>query len=94
MLEKALAGFVVGFLFGFVLHRGGLVRHSRITGALLLRDFKAIKFMFFGLTVAMILYGLSDIAGVGAVPRVNPYMGIGHLIGGALFGIGMAIAGL
>ncbi len=94
MLKSVLAGLVIGLLFGFVLHRGGLVRYSRITGALLLKDLKAIKFMFFSLTVAMILYGFSNLAGVGALPRVNPYMGIGHLIGGILFGVGMGMAGL
>lgn len=88
-----LSGLIIGLLFGFVLHRGGLVRYSRIIGALLLRDLKAIKFMFLSLTVAMLLYGISDIAGVGAVPRVNPYMGIGHVIGGVLFGVGMGLAG-
>lgn len=89
-----IGGFLVGLLFGFTLHRTGLVRYSRIIGALLLKDFKAMKFMFFGLTVAMLLYGLSDLTGIGASPRVNPYMGKGHIIGGVIFGIGMAIGGL
>jgi hypothetical protein len=88
-----VSGLLIGFLFGFVLHRGGLIRYSRIVGTMLLRDLKAMKFMFFALTVAMLLYGLSDVLGVGAVPRVNPYMGIGHLIGGVIFGVGMGLAG-
>lgn len=90
----ALSGFIIGAMFGFVLHRGGLTRYSTIMGALLLRDFKAMNFMFTGIAVASLLYGLSDLAGLGVAPRINGYFGIGHIIGGILFGIGMATAGL
>lgn len=91
---KILSGLIIGAIFGFMLHRGGLVRYSRIVGALLLRDFKAMNFMFTGLAVAAILYGISDMANLGTVPRINGYFGVGHIIGGVLFGIGMAVAGL
>lgn len=87
-------GFLIGFLFGFVLHKGGLIRYSRIIGTLLLRDLKPMKFMFTGLAVALLGYGLSDLVGWGIVPRVNPYLGAAHLLGGVLFGIGMATSGL
>ena len=86
-------GFLIGFLFGFVLHKGGLIRYSRIIGTLLLRDLKPMKFMFTGLAVAMLGYGLSELLGLGITPRINPYIGAGHLLGGLLFGIGMAISG-
>ncbi len=68
-------GLLIGFLFGFVLHKGGLIRYSRIIGTLLLRDLKPMKFMFTGLAVAMLGYGLSELVGLGIVPRVNPYIG-------------------
>jgi hypothetical protein len=89
-----LGGFVTGFLFGFVLHRAGLVRYSRVIGVLLLRDLKALKFLFLSLTVAMLGYGISDLSGLGIVPRVNPYLGMGHILGGALFGVGMGVSSL
>ncbi len=88
------SGLLVGAVFGFALHRGGLTRYSRILGTLLLRDFKAMNFMFTGLAVAAILYGVFDLLNLGILPRVNGYFGAGHLIGGVLFGTGMAIAGL
>jgi uncharacterized membrane protein YedE/YeeE len=91
---KILSGLIIGAIFGFMLHRGGLVRYSRIIGALLLRDFKGMNFMFTGLAVAAILYGLSDLINLGIAPRINGYFGIGHVIGGILFGIGMGVAGL
>ena len=91
---KILSGLIIGALFGFMLHRGGLVRYSRIIGALLLRDFKAMNFMFTGLAVAALLFGISDLMNLSTIPRINGYFGIGHIIGGILFGIGMAVAGL
>lgn len=91
---KIFSGLIIGALFGFMLHRGGLVRYSRIIGALLLRDFKAMNFMFTGLAVAALLYGIFDLTGLGITPRINGYFGIGHIIGGILFGIGMGAAGL
>ncbi|OGW07645.1 MAG: hypothetical protein A2W75_02355 [Nitrospinae bacterium RIFCSPLOWO2_12_39_15] len=91
---KILSGLIIGAIFGFMLHRGGLVRYSRIIGALLLRDFKAMNFMFTGLAVASLLYGISDLLNLSTVPRINGYFGMGHIIGGILFGIGMAVAGL
>ena len=87
------AGLITGFLFGFVLHRGGLTRYSRIMGTLLLRDLKALKFMFTAVAVAALGYGLSEMAGLGIAPRVNPFMGWSHIVGGILFGVGMGISG-
>jgi hypothetical protein len=87
-------GFVIGFLFGFVLHRAGLVRYSRIIGALLLRDLKVLKFMFTGIAVALLGYGLSGLLGLELIPRINPYLGPAHLLGGILFGLGMGLSGL
>lgn len=91
---KALSGLLIGAIFGFILHRGGVVRYSRIIGTLLLRDLKAMNFMFTGLAVAALLYGISDLMNLGIVPRINGYFGTGHIIGGILFGIGMAVAAL
>ncbi len=91
---RMFSGLLIGAIFGFALHRGGLVRYSRIVGTLLMKDFKAMNFMFSGLAIAAILYGLFDILDVGIIPRVNGYFGIGHIIGGVLFGVGMGISGL
>jgi hypothetical protein len=87
-------GFIIGAGFGFALHRGGIIRYSRIIGTLLMRDLKPMNFMFTGVAVAALLYGISDFLELAAVPRINGYFGIGHIIGGVLFGTGMALAGL
>ncbi len=93
-MTTVLAGSITGFLFGFVLHHGGLTRYSRIMGTLLLRDLKAMKFMFTAVAVAALGYGLADLAGAESLaPRVNAFFGWGHLLGGVLFGLGMGLAG-
>lgn len=93
-MNAALGGLATGFAFGFVLHRGGLTRYSRIMGTLLLRDLKPMKFMFTALAVTALGLGFADLAGVEALaPRVNPYFGFGHFLGGTIFGVGMALGG-
>jgi len=88
-------GFLTGLLFGFILHRAGLVRYSRIMGALLLQDLKVLKFMFTGIAVAMLGYGLLGLTDTPLLlPRINPYLGPAHLVGGVLFGLGMGLSGL
>ncbi len=96
-LHALIMGIITGALFGAVLHKVGAIRYSRVEGMLLLRDLKIMKFAFIGVATSSILYGLVDIFGIAEMthiyPRVMPYMGIAHLIGGFLFGIAMAAAG-
>jgi len=93
-----LMGLITGALFGAVLHKVGAVRYSRVEGMLLLTDLKILKFAFVGVATASILYGLAFVFGVNEAlnihPRIMPYMGIAHLIGGFLFGIAFAASGL
>jgi len=94
LLTAAIQGLLIGAVLGFVLHRGGLTRYTRIIGALLLRDLKAIKFMFGSVAVASLGYGLAAALDLGLVPRVNLYLGPAHFAGGVIFGVGMGLAGL
>ena len=90
-------GVLTGALFGIVLHKVGAIRYSRVEGMLLLRDLKIMKFAFIGIATASVIYGLADIFGIAEetnlIPRIMPYLGIAHLVGGFLFGIAMASAG-
>lgn len=93
-MNTVLGGLLTGLAFGFVLHRGGLTRYSRIMGTLLMQDLKAMKFMLTATAVAALGLGLADLAGVTALtPRVNAYFGLGHFAGGVIFGVGMALGG-
>jgi uncharacterized membrane protein YedE/YeeE len=92
-----IMGIITGMLFGIVLFKVGAVRYSRVEGMLLLRDLKIMKFAFTGIATASIIYGLADILGfaesTNLIPRIMPYMGVAHIIGGIMFGIAMASAG-
>ncbi len=93
-----LTGALTGMGFGIVLYKVGATRYSRVMGMLTLRDTKVMKFAFTAIGVASILYGLAAALGVAEewslVPRVMPFLGPAHLVGGALFGVGMGVSGL
>ncbi len=97
-MRAFLLGALTGAAFGVVLYKVGATRYSRVMGMLTLRDTKIMKFAFTAIGVASLLYGLAAAAGVaeawGVVPRVMPYMGAAHLLGGALFGVGLGVSGL
>jgi uncharacterized membrane protein YedE/YeeE len=93
-----LWGALTGAGFGAVLYKVGATRYSRVMGMLTLRDTKVMKFAFTAIGVASLAYGLTAAAGLaepwGLVPRVMPFLGVAHLVGGVLFGIGMGVSGL
>ena len=97
-MQPFLQGALTGAGFGFVLYKVGATRYSRVMGMLTLRDTKVMKFAFTAIGVASLVYGLAAATGVaeawGLVPRVMPYLGPAHLLGGALFGLGMGVSGL
>ena len=98
MLLPFLRGALVGAAFGIVLYKVGATRYSRVMGMLTLRDTKVMKFAFTAIGVASIGYGLAAALGVSEslnlVPRTMPFLGVAHLVGGALFGVGMGVSGL
>jgi len=97
-MRAFLFGALTGAGFGFVLYKVGATRYSRVMGMLTIRDTKVIKFAFTAIAVASLLYGLAAATGVaeawGLVPRVMPYLGAAHVVGGTLFGIGLGVSGL
>jgi uncharacterized protein len=97
-MKPFLLGALTGAGFGAVLYMVGATRYSRVMGMLTLRDTKVMKFAFTAIGVASLLYGLAAALGLaeplGLVPRVMPWLGGAHLLGGALFGAGLGISGL
>jgi uncharacterized membrane protein YedE/YeeE len=93
-----LRGALFGAGFGFVLYKVGATRYSRVMGMLTLRDTKVMKFAFTAIGVASLGYGLAAALGVSEawnlVPRVMPFLGLAHLVGGVLFGLGLGVSGL
>lgn len=92
-----IKGLLMGIGLGIVLYKVGAARYTRVVGMLTLRDTKVMKFAFTAISFVSFVYGFAAILGVDEslhlVPRVMPYMGVAHLIGGILFGAGMGYTG-
>jgi len=92
MRTDLLLGLVTGFLFGFFLQKGRVLRFEKQIGALLLRDMTILKFMLSAILVGAV--GLHLLAVAEVIRFSHKAMNVGAvLLGGALFGVGWAIAG-
>lgn len=83
----------LGVFFGFSLNKAGLTRYHKIVNVFRLTDLMVIKFIMTALVVAMT--GLYALRGLGLItfPRIPDTYIVGNLIGGLIFGVGMALAG-
>lgn len=92
MLE-ILQALLLGAGFGFCLHKAGLTHYERIVNVYRLRDLTVIRFMLSALVVAALaIQTCSDLGWVHQLP-VPPTRVLANLIGGVVFGVGMATAG-
>lgn len=84
---------VLGVFFGFSLNKVGLTKYNKVVNQFRLTDMTILKFMMTALVVAMIgLYGLRGL-GLVTFPAVPATYVVGNLVGGLLFGVGMALTG-
>jgi hypothetical protein len=92
MATSVIAVFL-GVFFGFSLNKAGLTKYHKIVNVFRLTDLAVLKFMMTALVVAMIgLYGLRGL-GLITFPAVPATYIVGNLIGGLIFGVGMALTG-
>jgi hypothetical protein len=83
----------LGLFFGFLLNKAGLTKYHKIVNVFRLTDLSVLKFMMSALVVAMIgLYALRDF-GLIAFPNIPATYVVGNILGGVVFGIGMALTG-
>ncbi|MCB9564975.1 MAG: YeeE/YedE family protein [Kofleriaceae bacterium] len=83
----------IGLTFGWLLHKAGLARYDRIVGVYRLRDLAVLELMLAALASAAIgVVGLGALGVADAVPVPTPALGAA-LIGGVVFGAGMALSG-
>jgi len=84
---------VFGVFFGFVLNKAGLTKYHKIVNVFRLTDLAVLKFMMTTLVVAM--SGLYALRGLGLItfPNVPATYILGNLVGGLIFGAGMALTG-
>jgi uncharacterized protein len=91
-----VAGFVIGIAFGAVLERAGLGSARKLMGQFTLRDLAVFKVMFSAIVTAML--GLFWLSRLGVLDLERIYLPetfiVPQLVGGAIFGIGFALAGL
>jgi len=91
--HQTIVGLCIGFIFGILLHKGGVTKFDVIVNQLRLRDFTLLKVMLTAILVGGVgIYALLERGAVTLHPKA-PYYLLGLLIGGAIFGIGMAILG-
>ncbi|HNX32995.1 MAG TPA: YeeE/YedE thiosulfate transporter family protein [Kiritimatiellia bacterium] len=91
-MSEPLLGLVTGFLFGFLLQKGGVLRFDRQVGALLFRDMTLVKFMVSAMLVGSVGFQLLAEAKLIAMNHLAMNVG-GVVLGGLLYGCGWAIAG-
>ena len=85
-------GFLIGCAFGAILYLGGATSYRRILGTLLLKDMWIIKLMMTAIGVGTLGIYLLDMGGL-ANMSIKPAYIWGVAAGGAIFGIGWALAG-
>jgi uncharacterized membrane protein YedE/YeeE len=84
---------VLGVFFGFALNKAGLTKYHKIVNVFRFTDLAVLKFMMTALVVSM--SGLYALRGLGLItfPNVPATYIVGNLVGGLIFGVGMALSG-
>jgi len=92
MTNYLIAG-ALGLFFGFSLNKAGLTKYHKIVGVFRFTDLAVLKFMLTALIVSMT--GLYLLRGLGLItfPTVPATYVVGNLVGGLIFGVGMALTG-
>ena len=92
-MTNYILALILGLGFGFSLNKAGLTTYRNIANQFRFTDMSVLKFMMTAIVVAMI--GLYTFRGLGWVtfPTVPATYIVGNLIGGLIFGVGMASAG-
>lgn len=83
----------VGLVFGWILQKARLTQYSKIVNVFRFTDTAVLKFMLTAIVVgAGGIYLLKDF-GVVSLTGTTPTYIVGNLLGGLVFGVGMAGAG-
>lgn len=88
-----MSALAIGFAFGWLLQKARLGRYETIVNVFRFTDWTVLKFLVSALLVGVLgVQALESLGLAGAVPIARTYV-VGNLVGGLLFGIGMAVAG-
>ncbi len=83
----------LGFLFGWVLDKGGLNRYYKIANVFRFTDLTVLRFMMTGVAVGVAGIYTLKYFGLVDLTAVAPTVVAANLIGGLVFGVGMSLAG-
>ncbi len=88
-----LPALIVGLFFGWLLHKARMTQYSTIVNVFRFTDLSVLKFMLTAIVVgAGGIYLLKDLGWVSLTGTTPTYI-VGNLVGGLIFGVGMAGAG-
>lgn len=91
-LVTLIKGLILGIIFGFLLHKGGVSNYDVIFGQLLLQDFTMIKIILTAIVTGMLgFYGMKHLGWIELKIKSGSW-GM-NLIGGLIFGMGFALMG-
>jgi uncharacterized membrane protein YedE/YeeE len=88
-----IAPVLIGLAFGVILQRAELTRYDRIANVYRLRDLTVLKFLGSALATAAFGIQLARTLGIGEAPPIPLTYAAGNLVGGLVFGVGMALSG-
>jgi uncharacterized membrane protein YedE/YeeE len=93
-MSSVMPPMALGVLFGWALHKAGLTQYARIVNVYRLRDLTVIRFMLSALVVGAVAIQCGvDLGWTTAALPVPPTWPTANVVGGAIFGVGMASAG-
>ncbi len=92
-MTNTIIALVLGLFFGLSLQKAGLTKYHKIVNVFRFTDLAVLKFMMTTLIVSMI--GLYTLKWMGLItfPSVPATYIAGNVIGGLIFGAGMAFSG-
>ncbi len=92
-ITETILALILGVFFGFALNKAGLTKYHKIVNQFRLTDMAVLKFMMTALVVTMLgIYPLREL-GIITFPAIPETYVVGNLVGGLLFGVGMALVG-
>jgi len=92
-MTNYIVALFVGAFIGFSLNKAGLTKYNKIVNVFRFTDMAVLKFMMTALVVSMA--GLYSLRGLGWItfPNIPSTYIVGNIIGGLIFGVGMALTG-
>lgn len=87
-----IVAFIAGFLFAIIATQVKITSFDKIISFALLKDLSVAKILLFAISISSVIFYVEYLLGIATV-SVKPFMVSGVIIGGLLFGLGIALLG-